>query len=76
MKVFPNAMNKVLKKRNLAYGRRTSTPIKPKGYKECYVNLSPISDGVLSQLSKDYDFDKLSCNLSGVKIWATLQENI
>ena len=47
----------VLKKRNLAYGRRTSTPIKPKGFKECYVNLSPISDGVLSQLSKDYDFD-------------------
>ena len=47
----------VLRKRNLADGRRTSTPIKPKGFKECYINLSPIPDGVLSQLSKDYDFD-------------------
>ena len=48
---------KVLRKRNLANGRRTSTPIKLKGFKECYISLSPIPDGFLSQLSKDYDFD-------------------
>ena len=45
----------VLRKRNSDNPRRTSTPIKPKGFKECYINLSPISHDVLSQLSKNYD---------------------
>ena len=45
----------VLRKRNSDDPRRTSMPIKLKGFKECYINLSPISHDVLSQLSKNYD---------------------
>ena len=45
----------VLRKRNSDDPRRTSTPIKPTGFKECNINLSPISHDVLSQLSKNYD---------------------
>ena len=47
----------VLIKRNVNDCRRTSTPNKPKGFKECYIDLSPISKGVLSNLIHDSDSD-------------------
>ena len=47
----------VLIKRNVNEGIKTSTPQKPKGYKECYIDLSPISKSVLSKLNHDCDFD-------------------
>ena len=47
----------VLIKRTVNEGIRTSTPKKPKGYKECYIDLFPISKNVLSKLNHDCDFD-------------------
>ena len=41
--------------RNVNDSRRTSTPNKPKGFKECYIDLSPISNDVLSNLIHDSD---------------------
>ena len=40
----------VFTNRNVNDSRRTSTPNKPKGFKECYIDLSPISKDVLSNL--------------------------
>ena len=45
-------------KRNINEGRRTSTPNRKKGFRECYIDLSPISDGVLSRLINDRDCNK------------------
>ena len=47
----------VLTNRNVNDSRWTSTPNKPKGLKECYINLSPISNDVLSNLIDDSDSD-------------------
>ena len=43
----------VLIKRNTIEGRKTSTPKKQGAVKECYINLSPIPKGFLSQLNHD-----------------------
>ena len=45
----------VLTNRNVNDNRRTSTPNKGKGFKECYINLLPISKDVLSNLIPDSD---------------------
>ena len=47
----------VLIKRNVNEGITTSTPKKPKGYKQCYIDLSPISKSVLAKLNHHCDFD-------------------
>ena len=47
----------VLIKRNVNEGIRTSTPQKPKGYKQCYIDLSLISKSVLAKLNHHCDFD-------------------
>ena len=47
----------VLINRNVNDSRKTSTPNKPKGFKECYIDLSPISKDVLSNLIHDSDCD-------------------
>ena len=47
----------VLIHRNVNHSRRTSTPNKPKGFKECYIDLSPISKDVLLNLIHDSDSD-------------------
>ena len=41
---------KVFTNRNVNDSRQTSTPNKLKGFKECYIDLSPISKDVLSNL--------------------------
>ena len=43
----------VLTNKNVNDSRRTSTPNKPKGFKECYIDLLPISKAVLSNLIHD-----------------------
>ena len=45
----------VLIHRNVNHNRRTSSPNKPKSFKECYIDLdlSPISKDVLSNLIHD-----------------------
>ena len=47
----------VLTNRNVNDSRRTSTPYKLKGFKECYIDLSPISKDVLSNLIHDSGSD-------------------
>ena len=47
----------VLTDRNVNDSRQTSTPNKPKGFKECYIDLSPISKDVLSNLIHNSDSD-------------------
>ena len=47
----------VLTNRNVNDSRQTTTPNKPKGFKECYIDLLPISKDVLSNLIQDSDSD-------------------
>ena len=47
----------VLTNRNVNDSRQTSTPNKLKGFKECYIDLSPISKDVLLNLIHDSDSD-------------------
>ena len=47
----------VLIHRNVNHSRRTSTPNKLNGFKECYIDLSPISKDVLSNLIHDSESD-------------------
>ena len=47
----------VLTNRNVNESRQTSTPNKPKGFRECYIDLLPISKDVLSNLIHDSDSD-------------------
>ena len=47
----------VLTNRNVNDSRRASTPNKPKGFKECYIDLSQKSKDVLSNLIHDSDSD-------------------
>ena len=47
----------VLIHRNVNHSRRTSTPNKLKGFKVCYIDLSPISKDVLSNLIHNSDSD-------------------
>ena len=47
----------VLTNRNVNKSRRTSTPNKPNGFRECYIDLSPISKDVLSNLIHNSDSD-------------------
>ena len=50
-------IEQVLINRNVNDSERTSTPNKLKGFKECYIDLSPISKDVLSNLIHDSDSD-------------------
>ena len=47
----------VLTSTNVNNSRLTSTPNKLKGFRECYIDLSPISKDVLSNLIHDSDSD-------------------